>query len=138
MPLTCGLKKRAATLDMTTNAVKPWKFGTLARMAYPGIFELAHSMGYVIGVLPSTLKSNALVRVLPDVLAIDDQILSEGLLKPGVELIALARGLAVARSTRTHEAPATSKTGRSKITGSLQPMLASTRFSLNGVSIVRA
>ncbi len=45
MPLTCGLKKRAATLDMTMNAVKPWKFGTLTRMAYPGIFDLAHSMG---------------------------------------------------------------------------------------------
>ena len=33
IPLTCGPKKRAATLDITTNAVKPWKFGTLARIA---------------------------------------------------------------------------------------------------------
>ena len=55
--LTCGPKKRAATLDITTNAVKPWKFGTLARMANPGILELSHSIGNVIGVLPRTLKS---------------------------------------------------------------------------------
>ena len=32
-PPICGVKKRAATLDITTNAVKPWKFGTLARTA---------------------------------------------------------------------------------------------------------
>src|SRR5580698_8095040 len=60
MPATWGVKKRAATLDITTNAVSPWKFGTVARIAYPGIFELSHSIGYVIGVLPSTLKSKAL------------------------------------------------------------------------------
>ena len=29
----------------------------VARIAYPGIFELCHSMGKVIGVLPKTLKS---------------------------------------------------------------------------------
>ena len=36
MPLTWGWKKRAATLEKTTKAVKPWMFGTLARTAYPG------------------------------------------------------------------------------------------------------
>ena len=52
-----GSKKRAATLEKTRNADKPWKFGILARTAKPGIFELAHSMGNVTGVLPNTLKS---------------------------------------------------------------------------------
>ena len=59
IPLTCGVKKRAATWDMTMNADRPWKFGMLPRMAYPGILELFHSTGKVIGVLPSTLKSYA-------------------------------------------------------------------------------
>ena len=57
IPATCGVKKRAATLDNTTNAENPWKFGTLARIAYPGIFELFHSTGKVMGVFPRTLKS---------------------------------------------------------------------------------
>src|SRR5580658_4911651 len=60
IPLTCGSKNRAATLDITMNAVRPWKFGMLPRMANPGIFELAHSIGNVIGESPSTLKSYAL------------------------------------------------------------------------------
>ena len=58
--LTWGSKNRAATLDITTYAVKPWVLGTLARRAYPGIFDFAHSIGKVIGELPSTLKSKAL------------------------------------------------------------------------------
>src|SRR5271155_1942120 len=36
-------------------------------------------------------KIERLVGVLPNVLAIDDQVFSEGLLKTGVELIAVAR-----------------------------------------------
>src|ERR1019366_119154 len=32
-PATCGRKKRAATPDITTNAVSPWKSGTLTRIA---------------------------------------------------------------------------------------------------------
>ncbi len=56
-PPIWGWKKRAATLEKTISAEKPWISGTLTRPAYPGIFELCHSMGKVIGVLPSTLKS---------------------------------------------------------------------------------
>jgi len=41
-------KYRAATLDITTSAVKPWKFGTLARMALTRILELFHTIGNVI------------------------------------------------------------------------------------------
>src|SRR5271154_39968 len=59
-PLTWGPKNRAATLDITTYAVKPCWLGTLTRIAYPGILDLAHSMGKVIGESPSTLKSKAL------------------------------------------------------------------------------
>src|ERR1019366_7209962 len=56
-PPIWGWKKRAATLEKTISAEKPWMSGTLTRPAYPGILELCHSMGNVIGVLPSTLKS---------------------------------------------------------------------------------
>jgi len=59
-PAICGGKKRAATLEKTISAENPWTSGTLTRPAYPGIFELCHSMGNVIGVLPSTLKSKPL------------------------------------------------------------------------------
>src|ERR1039458_3395236 len=59
MPLTCGSKKRAATLDITTYAVKPCVVGTLARRANPGIFDLFHSIGKVMGELPRILKSKA-------------------------------------------------------------------------------
>ena len=56
-PPICGVKKRAATLEKTTNAEKPWKSGTLTRTAYPGILELCQSIGKVMGVAPNTLKS---------------------------------------------------------------------------------
>src|ERR1700743_2731344 len=59
-PATCGGKNRAATEDITTNIDRLWKLGTSARSAKPGIFELCQSIGKEIGVLPSTLKSNAL------------------------------------------------------------------------------
>ena len=56
-PPIWGVKKRAATLEKTIRAETPWKFGTLTRPANPGILELCHSIGKVMGVLPSTLKS---------------------------------------------------------------------------------
>src|SRR5579863_7077340 len=59
-PATCGGKKRAATDDITTNAEMWWKSGTSVRSASPGTFELCQSIGKVMGVLPRTLKSNAL------------------------------------------------------------------------------
>ena len=56
-PPICGVKKRAATLDITTYAVKPWIIRHVRADGKPGIFELFHSIGNVIGVVPSTLKS---------------------------------------------------------------------------------
>ena len=56
-PAICGVKNRAATLEKTMNAVKPWKFARLTRPATPGIFDLSHSIGKVMGVLPRMLKS---------------------------------------------------------------------------------
>ena len=72
-PLTCGWKNRAATLEATKYAVKPWKFGTLARSMYPGILELCHSIGNVIGVFPKHAEVVRIVRVLPQVLAVNHQ-----------------------------------------------------------------
>src|ERR1700745_991727 len=59
-PPIWGRKKRAATLEKTVNAVRPWKFARLTRPATPGILELCHWIGNVIGVLPRMLKSYAL------------------------------------------------------------------------------
>src|SRR6266849_2478010 len=56
-PPTCGGKYRAATPDRTTNPVKPCKFGTLTRTAYPGIFELCHASGNASGEAATTPKS---------------------------------------------------------------------------------
>src|SRR5262249_51993145 len=56
-PPICGVKNRAATLDITTYAVNPCRFVRFVRAVKPGILELCHSIGKVIGVLPSTLKS---------------------------------------------------------------------------------
>ena len=58
-PAICGGKKRPprSTIPERREAVD---FRHLTRTAYPGIFELCHSMGKVIGVLPSTLKSKPL------------------------------------------------------------------------------
>ena len=56
-PPTCGGKNRAATDDITAYALSPWIGVRFARSANPGIFELCHSIGNVIGVFPSTLKS---------------------------------------------------------------------------------
>src|SRR5665213_101464 len=56
-PPTCGLKNRAATEDIVTRAEKPFTGVSVPLIANPGIFELCHSIGNVIGVAPSTLKS---------------------------------------------------------------------------------
>jgi hypothetical protein len=72
----------------------------------------------------------SIVRVLPNVLAGEDEMLAECLLKPNMELIAPAGAsgvvLAAAQPRRGFKA------------GLSQPTLESTRFSLNGVSNTRA
>ena len=73
----------------------------------------------------------AVVRVFPDVLAIEHEVLAEGLLEAGMEFIAKARTQRSERVGRA-EREADSRPGLA------QPMLESTRFSLNGVSRVRA
>ena len=132
IPLTCGVKKRAATLENTTNADKPWKFGMLARTAYPGIFELAHSIGKGDRRVAKHAEIVGAVSVLPDVLGVHHQVPSEGLLQADVELIAPAR------SQRRRVTGTRGCDMSALITGSLHPRLESTRFSLNGVSRVRA
>ena len=92
MPLTCGVKKRAATLDITTNAVKPWK------VRHAGADRIAGNLRIV----PLDRESDRRVAqhaevvrpvgVLPDVLAVDHQVFSESLLQAGVEFIADSRG----------------------------------------------
>src|SRR5580658_5313537 len=59
-PPICGLKNRAATDDIVTRAESPLTGVSVPLSVQPGIFELCHSIGKVIGVAPSTLKSNAL------------------------------------------------------------------------------
>src|SRR5664279_638942 len=102
----------------------------LARSANPGILELCHSIGKVIGVLPSTLKSYALwvyfqmyspsiTRNFPMACC---RPAWNSLRKPGANGVVVLEEQA-RRGFRTSEP---------------QPMLESTRFSLKGVSNVRA
>src|ERR1039458_3118777 len=129
-PPIWGWKKRAATLEKTMSAEKPWISGTLTRPAYPGILELCHSMGNVIGVLPSTLKSYPLcvyfeihspekTRYLPNACSIPAW---NSLRKPGL------RGLTTGAVQRSSGAK----------TALPHPMLESIRFSLKGDSRLRA
>src|ERR1017187_3801527 len=130
IPLTCGLKNLAATLDITTSAVKPWISGTFARMAYPGILEPCHSIGKVIGGWPKMLKSYALCVYFQMYSASTTKYRPNAccrpawnsLRKPGVG------GVAVADAQER----------RAAITWFEHPVLATTRFSLKGVSSARA
>ena len=103
-----------------------------------GIFELCQEIGKKIGVTEDTEVVSA-VRVLPEVLGIDDKILAEGLLEPGVEFIAIAGGNGGQRniplklpSGFEHPSPEAKKSAPT--TGFAQPTLETTRFSLKGVS----
>src|SRR6266566_2101538 len=129
-PPIWGVKKRAATLEKTMSAENPWKLGTLTRPANPGILELCHSIGNVSGVLPKTPKSYALwvyfqtyspekTRYRPNACCSPTW---NSLRQPGL------KGVAVFEEH--------TRSGFS--TGSAHPVLESTRFSLNGVSSIRA
>src|SRR5271155_1459637 len=107
--------------------------GTVARAAYPGIFDLSHSIGNVMGVSPSTLKSYALcvyfqmyspsiTRNRPNACW---RPAWNSLRNPELNGVELTQGLTVEDIIAF-------------TTGSLHPTLARTRFSLKGVSSVRA
>src|SRR5580704_6022135 len=129
-PPIWGWKKRAATLEKTISAEKPCRFGTLTRPAYPGILELCHSIGKVIGVLPSTLKSYPLCVYFeihsPEKTRYRPKACSSpawnSLRKPGLNA-PLDKPVQASSGART---------------GLLHPVLESIRFSLNGDSRVRA
>src|ERR1700733_13622190 len=129
-PPICGVKKRAATLENTMSAENPCRFGTLTRPAYPGIFERSHSIGNVMGVAPNTLKSYALcvyfqmyspekTRYFPKACWSPAW---NSLRQPGLNGVIFD--------------PVQRRRGLS--TGLPHPWLDNTRFSLKGVSMVRA
>src|ERR1700678_4243226 len=134
-PATCGGKKRAATEDITTYPLTLWYCGTSTCTAYPGILELCQSMGKVMGVFPSTLKSKALcvyfqmyspltTACFPKACC---KLAWNSLRKPGWRFVDTGD-------------PATvdEQASRGASTALEQPWLDRTRFSLNGVSRVRA
>src|ERR1700675_1011198 len=105
-------------------------FGTLTRPATPGILEWCHSIGKVSGVLPNTPKSYALwvyfqtyspekTRYRPNACWMPTW---NSLRQPGLKGVA-----ALEEKIRS---------GLS--TGSAHPLLERMRFSLNGVSMIRA
>src|SRR6202451_1731708 len=129
-PPTCGGMKRAATDDITAYALKPWIGVTFARSANPGIFELCHSIGNVIGVFPSTLKSYALFVYFQMYSPLTTKCRPATCCNPAWYSLRYPGDSAP-------ESPAWPSTS-GFTTGFRQPWLASTRFSLNGVSSVRA
>src|ERR1700728_968890 len=115
---------------MTTKAEKPSHVGISPRSANPGILELCQSMGNVMGVLPSTLKSKALwvyfqmyspltTACLPKACC---TLAWNSLRKPGCRFADTTEPLTVDEQASN---------GAS--TGLEQPWLDRTRFSLNGV-----
>src|ERR1700745_2847501 len=110
-------------------------------MAYPGIFELCQEIGKKIGVAPKILKSYALCVYFQMYSASTTKYLPKAcwnpawnsLRKPGVigvrVLLKLPSGFA-------HPSPEAKK--RAPTIGFAQPMLESTKFSLNGDSSVLA
>src|ERR1035438_3080413 len=103
----------------------------LARTAYPGIFELAHSMGNVSGVLPNTLKSYARWVYFQRYSASTTRYRPKACCRP-------------AWNSLRHPGPRGDGLQLPMVditaltTASLQPRLEIIRFSLNGVSRVRA
>src|SRR5271168_833192 len=93
-------------------------------------------MGYVMGVFPSTLKSNALCVYFQMYSPSTTRYFPKACSRPAWNSLRWP-GLSGGTDDETHWPPATDD-WRSKITGLLQPVLARIRFSLNGVSIVRA
>ena len=87
-------------------------------------------MGKVMGVLPRTLKSKALWVYFQMYSPLTTASFAEGLLQAGVELVAEA-GLERSRRRRV-------QASRGASTAFEQPWLERTRFSLKGVSRVRA
>jgi hypothetical protein len=77
-------------------------------------------------------KVESVVGVFPDVFARNHQVFAEGLLETGMELIAESR------SQRSQLQVTPGGDTMAAITGSPHPVLAIIRFSLNGVSIIRA
>src|ERR1700733_5142621 len=104
--------------------------GTLNRPAYPGIFELCHSIGNVIGVLPRTLKSYPLCVYFVIHSPEKTRYFPKACSRPAWNSLRKA-GLNGVSAEEVHK--------RSGFrTGLLQPILESIRFSLKGDSSVRA
>src|SRR5277367_1901908 len=123
-PATWGGKNRAATDDITTNADKLWKFGTSARNAKPGIFELCQSIGKVIGVLPSTLKSKALCVYFQMYSPLKTAYRPKACWKPAWNSLRKP-------GCRIPSTPGVQSRSGAR-TSFVHPVLESTRFSLNG------
>src|SRR5215469_10232370 len=100
---------------------------------YPGIFDRFHSIGYVTGVLPNTLKSYARCVYFQMYSASTTKYFPNACCSPAWNSF-LQPGLS---GVVMHGYPWIAACSAFTTT-SLQPVLDSTRFSLNGVSSVRA
>src|ERR1700749_803885 len=124
-PALCGGEKRAATEDMTTNAVKLWELGVSARRAKRGILELCQSMGKVMGVLPRTLKSKALCVYFQMYSPLMTAFLPKACWKPAWNSLRKP-------GCRLPDTPGVQASSGER-TALLHPSLDRTRFSLKGV-----
>ena len=89
-PPICGVKKRAATLDITTYAVNPWKFVTFTLAVNPGNFGVVPLDRERDRRVAENAEVVAVVSIFPDILAIEHHMLPESLLQSGMEFIAKA------------------------------------------------
>src|SRR5580700_4928536 len=102
----------------------------LTRPAYPGIFELCHSIGNVIGVLPSTLKSYPLWVYFQMYSPLNTRKRPKACCRPAWN------SLRKPGFKAPLDKPVQERSGDK--TAFSHPVLDRIRFSLNGVSRVRA
>src|SRR5271155_1473632 len=107
-------------------------------IAYPGIFDFAHSIGYVIGVLPTTLKSNALWVYFQMYSPSRTKYFPKACCRPAWNSLRKPGAIGVRELDVQLRSPVPGMPSWGPRTALLQPMLESTRFSLNGDSRVRA
>ena len=114
--------------DECRQAVKIREAAANGKARYFGIVPLD---GKGDGRIAEDAEIVGVVRVFPDVFAAQHEVLPEGLLQAGVKFVAPSRAQQPGNRRRNTEK-------RRSATGEQHPVLERMRFSLNGVSMVRA
>ena len=92
IPLMVGGKNRAATLDITTNAERPWNSGKVALTAVSRNLGFQPLDGEENGSSAEDIEVVGAMRVFPDVFTGKDKVLSKSLLLTRRDIRCACRG----------------------------------------------